>query len=641
MSRVNLGSRETDRGASTLVAGDATWESGDTRPATADDQSADGHQMRLLIGLLRASGRWLAIATGVTALGTAIGIVQPLLVKDIVDMATGGSVPGTYIAALFILFFSQAAIGALGQYLLARTGQGVLLDLRIRMVGRLMRLHISVYDRQRIGDLISRASADTTVVREAVAFSISAFFTGTLGAAAAIALMIWLDPVLFLLVLAAVTVASIFMSITLGRVRVASERTQKSVGGMAADLERALAAIRTIRANRAEGREADRINGHAREAYRAGLRMAKLDSLIEPAAALAVQGSILLVLMIGGLRVANGSTELGDLVAFLLYATYLMMPLSELFEAAGVLQQGMGAMARVSRIFDLPYEEDEVGPTEGSRTRRPDGCPGSPVLVRELGVASARSDTVPSCPVPSSLPPAIEFRDVSFAYAGNSVLRDISFSVPFRSHFALVGRSGVGKSTVFALMERFYDPDIGRIFFGGQDVRELDRATARTWVNLVEQQAPVLHGTIRDNIAYAVPSATEEDIRCAVRTAGLRDLVARLPDGLDTDVGDHGVLLSGGERQRIAIGRALLARPAVLLLDEPTSQLDGPSERALTDALGELTHGSALLVIAHRLSTVRAAEKILVMDEGSIVAAGSHEDLSRTCRVYRQLSWQP
>jgi ATP-binding cassette subfamily B protein len=235
--------------------------------------------------------------------------------------------------------------------------------------------------------------------------------------------------------------------------------------------------------------------------------------------------------------------------------------------------------------------------------------------------------------------PAVEFRDVWFGYTDRGpVLRGVSFIVPPRGQVALVGPSGAGKSTVLELIERFYEPDRGEILFGGHDIQTMDRIAARSWVNLVEQHTPVLQGTLRDNIRYAAPGAGGDELAAAVATAGLRDLLVRLPDGLDTEVGDHGVLLSGGERQRVAVARALLARPAVLLLDEPTSQMDAVNERALTRAMRLISTERALLVIAHRISTVRAADRILVLDEGRVVGAGTHDGLLQTCALYRRLA---
>jgi ATP-binding cassette subfamily B protein len=455
---------------------------------------------------------------------------------------------------------------------------------------------------------------------------------------------------------------------------------------MTADLERALAAVRTVRANRAEQREVQRIGDHADAAYQAGVRMAKLDSIIAPAMQLAVQGSVLVVLLVGGVLVARGTATLGSLVAFLLYATYLVMPLSQLVEAAATIQRGLGALARVNAVFVLRQENDELalrgplrtiavhpdGPAPPVRALSPssslrvpgdraeprsgaeraalpnaafsadDAFPYVAASANPYVAASAKADAAcRGTRVQSGggkPPAAIEFRDVWFAYAATPVLRGVSFQVPPRGQVALVGPSGAGKSTILELIERFYEPDDGLLLFAGRDVRSISRHRARTWVNLVEQNTPVLDGTLLDNIVYAAPDASEDDVTRVVAAAGLRGLADRLPYGLQTPVGDHGVMLSGGERQRVAIARALLPHPAVLLLDEPTSQLDAVNERALTRVMRRIATGRALLVIAHRISTVRAADHIIVLDQGRVLAQGSHEELMTTSAFYRGLA---
>ncbi|WP_235013680.1 ABC transporter ATP-binding protein, partial [Parafrankia sp. Ea1.12] len=320
--------------------------------------------------LLRGHGRLITFATTLTAFGTVIGLAQPLLVRAVIDAARAGGVPVLLIVVLVAVFLVEAAVDTWGHYLLECTGQRVLLGLRRRLIGHLLRLRIRVFDAERIGDLLSRSNADTTVVRDAVAYSLTTFVTSVIGVLAAIGLMVWLSPVLFGLVLVAVVVAGAIVLTALARVRAVSEQGQASIGRMTADLERALTAIRTVRASNAEERETERIGGHADDAYRAGLRMARLSAVIAPATQLAVQGSVLVVLLAGGVLVARGTTSLGDLVAFLLYATYLVMPLSQLIESAQTIQRGLGALTRVNVVFTMPPEEEPApaGPVTQVRT---------------------------------------------------------------------------------------------------------------------------------------------------------------------------------------------------------------------------------------------------------------------------------
>jgi ABC-type multidrug transport system fused ATPase/permease subunit len=319
-------------------------------------------------------------------------------------------------------------------------------------------------------------------------------------------------------------------------IRTASLRSQRAMGDMTSDLERALSAIRTVRANRGEERETRRIGRHAESVYRSSVRIAKLDALIGPAGQMAVNGSFLVILIVGGLRVADGSSSLGDLIAFMLYMTYLSVPIGNAFQAMSAIQQGTGALQRINDVLALPREPVTAAVTDAHRAP----SPRSTGLDRE--------------------PPTLELRDLWFGYEpGRPVLRGVSLRVQPRSHTALIGPSGAGKSTIVALVERFHEPDRGHIMLNGIDVATLTREQCRAAVGLVEQDCPVLDGTLRDNIAYSAPHAADADIARAVQLANLTELVTRLPHGLDSEVGEHGDKVSGGERQRIAIARSLLA----------------------------------------------------------------------------------
>jgi ABC-type multidrug transport system fused ATPase/permease subunit len=409
-------------------------------------------------------------------------------------------------------------------------------------------------------------------------------------------MMIWLDWVLLLIVLAIVVVLGGATVITLVGIRSSTEDAQDSLGRMAAEIERALSAIRTVRASRAEDRERERIGAWARAAYNQNLRVAKLEAIAEPAVSLSAHGSLIAVLIVGGIRVASGATPLADLVSFLLYVTYMAAPMAGLFELVSMLQKGLAALQRVHDVAQLDTER-VVAERRLTVTDRPASDRAA------LGQQSV---------------PALELRNVWFGYNPHQpILRNVSFQVPDRGHVALVGTSGAGKTTIFALLERFYEPDRGHILLAGRDLAtEVAVQECRARIGLVEQNAPVMHGTLRDNIVYAKPDAADDEVQRVIAMANLAHLVKKLPDGLDTRVGEHGSMISGGERQRVAIARALLPRPQLLLLDEPTSQLDAANEAVLARTIEQVSSECSLLVIAHRLSTIQLADTVVVLEDG-------------------------
>jgi ABC-type multidrug transport system fused ATPase/permease subunit len=566
----------------------------------------------------------MACATALAMAGSGLGLAQPLVARRVVDLSGQHRVLWPLLLLLAGLFVLEAATGAVGRFVLERMGEGVVRGLRHALVGRLLRLEMREYDRHRGGDLISRVTADTTLLRDVVSQALVDLVTGALGAAGAVALMLWIDPLLLLLVTLTVAAAAVVVASLLAGIRAASEHMQGAVGAIAADLERALGALPMVRVHRAEEREAARIGDRVEEAYRAGVRAAKLASMMSPAVELAVQGSFLLVLVIGGLRVNGDANSLGDLVAFLLYASYLVLPLSSVFRAAGLIQRGMGAHQRIAEVLALPAEP---APAPAPAPDRTAGAVRVAGAVRAGETAGERGA------------PALVLRGVRFGYhPDRPVLRDVTFGVPHRRQVALVGRSGAGKSTVFALVARFYEPDAGALLFDGRPATELSRAECRARIAVVDQNTHVVRGTLWDNLTYAAPGATEAEVRQIVALTRLEEVVERLPGGLNGLLGERGGTVSAGERQRIALARALLARPSLLLLDEPTSHLDAVNEAALTAAMKDAAGRCALLVIAHRLSTVQHADRIVVLEGGRTVAAGRHEELLVTSAAYRTLA---
>ncbi|WP_328387477.1 ABC transporter ATP-binding protein [Nocardia sp. NBC_00416] len=571
-----------------------------------------------LLGLIAPHRKALLGATALLLVGTGFSLVQPLLAGRVIRDASSGDAIAWSLAALVGAYLLHAVTDTCGLYVLERSGESVLLALRTRLSGHLLRVSVPTLDSLRVGDLISRVTMDPTVIRNVVGSTLVQIFTGTVTLIGTVAVMIYLDRLLFSIVFVTVGVAASAMLLVMTRIERASTQLQESVGALSADIERALTGVRTVKVNNAEDRERERLTESAGEAFSAGVRVAGLRALGTPAMHLAVTGSFVVSLLVGGVRVANHQMELSSLVSMMLLAMNLLMPVGDLFNGSVGLQQALGALSRIRSTLELPCEDvDDVeqgGPGPDSRSTS-----------AATGEFAGADDF------------ALEFRNVRFSYDQRAILRGVTFSVPSCGHVALVGQSGAGKSTVFSLASRFYNPDNGDILLGGRSYTDRPRRAWRSDISLLEQNAPLLFGSLRDNLTYRDPGLAEDDVRRAVGLAGLADLVARLPRGLDTEVGEHGALLSGGERQRVALARALIRRPVLMMLDEPTAMLDAETEQALHVTIRGVRNECALLVIAHRLSTIREADTVVFLEDGRIVDSGPHEELLSRNGDYQQL----
>lgn len=563
--------------------------------------------LKALRAHLGSDARGLAAGCALLVASAAIGLLQPLAARWVLESLAREEGLLRPLGALSGLVVLAAIALGLGTFLLLRSAESVVLAGRRGLVRRILGLSMTAMRRLPPGDLLARVTADTTLLRQIAIQAVSQALLGGVMLVGALVLMAIVDLLLFATVVVVVLLLVVAVGILMPRIRSAAKEGQGAVGLMGAELERVVGAFSTVKASGAEHQELERVGAAADHARDHGTRLARWAAVAGTSAGLCMQIAFLVVLGIGGARVESGAISVGTLVAFLLYVLYVAQPVLQLVNAGTYFQAGRAALARIAEVQALPVEDVEVDASPRLRAR----------------------DRPP-------IPAALTFEGVAFVYPGREepALDGVDLEIPAGRLTAVVGPSGAGKSTLLALVERFYEPDAGRILLDGRDLRDWPLAELRRLIAYVEQDAPVMAGTLRANLAYAAPDATEAELREALAACRLGDLLARLGGDLDAELQHRGSSVSGGERQRIAIARALLRRPRLLLLDEATSQLDAGNEAALRDVVEELRERTTVLAVAHRLSTVRAADRIAVLEDGRLRAIGHHDDLAAEDELY-------
>jgi ATP-binding cassette subfamily B protein len=560
----------------------------------------------------------LIVAVILSVIGAAVSLAQPLVVGQVITAVQEGKDLGYLVVILVAVVLGSAVASGFLYYVLAKAGEGVVFSARGQLATRLLRLPIPEYDLRRTGDLVSRVSSDTTLLRAVLTQGLVDAAGGVLIFVGSVIAMAIIDPILLGITLLMIAIAVAAIGTSARRIRSATTKAQERVGDMSASVERALSAVRTIRAAGAETRESEMIIEDAKEAYKQGVKIAGINASVTPLGGLAANGAFIAVLGVGGYRVANGDTPVASLVTFILLMFLMIRPVGQAFGAYTSVQTGLGALARIQEVLNVPLED-----TDKERSETP----------RRKAVNST----------------AIEFKKVSFAYAGQpaedgkpvetrEVLDKVSFAIERGTRVAIVGPSGSGKSTTFSLIERFYEPTSGQILLDGQPVTSITREALRSQIGYVEQDAPVLAGSIRENLLIGAPDATDKQLKNVLKEVNLTDVLKRDKRGLDAEVGEQGIMLSGGERQRLAIARTLLAAPPILLLDESTSSLDGINEQLMREAIDSVAKNRTLIVIAHRLSTVIDSDQIIVLEKGKILGVGTHKQLVKTVPLYKELA---
>lgn len=554
---------------------------------------------QVLMGMLAHHKGALILALFLSVVSAGLSLVQPTLINNIIS-AVGNQPLAPMVWGLLGILVVSLVVSMAQAFVMAKTAESAVFSTRKQLIARMLRLPIQSYDRHRSGDLVTRLGSDTNLIRSAFVGGLVDALGGVVMMVGAIVLMALIDLVMLGLVLAVVLFTMVVIVLVSRLIQRYTTRAQAAIGAMGADMSRALGAIRTIRASGAAPQVEEQLQEDARESYQMGINIAKVGAIMQPATGLALQGSFLLVLGIGGARVASGTISIGDLISFVLYLFILAMPLAQISDAITSMRQAMGAIERISEIMDIDPE------STGGATAEP-----------------ARD---------------ITFENVSFSYNEEQpVLKNVSFHIPAGKKTAFVGPSGSGKSTTLALIERFYDVDSGRILLGDQDTAGLSRSSVRNVIGYVEQEAAVLSGTVRENLQLGVGNVDDERCWWALDQVNLRQRMEE-QEGLDTVLGERGLSLSGGQRQRLALARMLLMDTPVLLLDEPTSAVDSQNEQVILDSIQAISEDRTLVVVAHRLSTVTDSDQIIVIDEGRAVAAGTHQELLESSPIYRDLA---
>ncbi|GAB3600424.1 ABC transporter ATP-binding protein [Microbacterium tumbae] len=598
---------------------------------------------RQLLPFLFEHKRTLIIVAVLSVLGAATSLVQPLLVGQVITAVQTEQSLGTLVGLLVGFVIVSSVISGYQHYLLQRTGTAVVHSSRRKLIARILHLPISEFDARRTGDLVSRVGTDTTLLYAVLTQGLADAVGNAILFLGALIAMLVIDPVLLLLIVLVIGVSVVVVVLLSGRIRTASAAQQVKVGELASGVERAVGSIRTVRASGATERETAAVSEIATEAYGLGVRIAKVSALVVPIAGIALQLSLLVVLGVGGFRVAAGAIPIAALITFVMFLFMLVMPLASTFGAITSVNQALGALGRIQEVLDLPQEEDADAETSASIDEEPATAdspalsfrdvrfryPDAVVAAREAAATEARGVLVDA---------HLERGEAPVAAGSEDVLRGVSFDVPRGARVALVGPSGAGKSTILALIERFYDPTGGSIRLDGHDIRTYPRTELRGRFGYVEQDAPTLAGTLADNLRLASPTASDDECERVLRAVNLGDVLDRGPLGLRTPVGEDGVMLSGGERQRLAIARALLTEAPILLLDESTSSLDGVNEQRMREAIDAVATDRTLVVIAHRLSTVVDSDLIVVLQDGVVAGLGTHAELVESTPLYRDLA---
>jgi subfamily B ATP-binding cassette protein MsbA len=604
----------------------ATAPSAGAAPAMSipDVKAKSASMSRFILDLIRPYRGWLAIVFAAMVVETAMSLAGPWPIKVIIDNVVGSHPLPHWLSWLWDLPVAKdkmglallaglatvliAAIGSAADYIdnyyTESVGQWVAHDLRVRVYDHLHRLSLTFYDHQQTGPLLSTITSDVATVQNFASSATLGILVDLLTIVMMLGLMFWLEWDFALIAIGVTPFLLLFVMRFKKSVKSVTHEVRKRQSDIVAVVQQGLESVRVVKAFARQDLEQGRMGDASRAQVDAALKARRVKSLLSPVVSIVIALCTAIVIWRGADRILAGAMTVGALTVFLAYLTKFFKPVQDLAKMTNSIAQAAVGLERIRKILDT----DVVIP------ERIDAKP------------------LPSCRG------EITFENVAFGYDPEApVLKDVSFKITPGQLVGIVGTTGGGKSTVVSLIPRFYDPIGGRVLIDGVDLKELQLASLRSKIGYVLQDTVLFHGTVRENIGYGRPNASEEEIVAAAKLANAHDFITAMPHGYDTMVGDRGLTLSGGQRQRIGIARAVIRDTPILILDEPTAALDTESERLVIEGLERLMKGRTVITIAHRLSTIRDAHKIIVLKDGVVHEQGTHDELLKLNGVYAEL----